>query len=240
MNRTQFMLELAALLQDISAEERTEAMKYYNDYFDEAGKENEEQIIRELGSPGKVASEIKAGLGTKTESQGEFSERGYTDPRFERKAPPAGREEDWTGRGTAQREWQEEASGFRTNRTIKILLVVLILLACAPIIIPVAIALICVAVGLVLALFGIFLGVAAASAAIAIVGIVLFVAGAMTLLPDLPVGLALLGSGMIIGVVGVILTVASVRLCMIVLPGLFRFFVDLLRKPFHRRKAVAR
>ena len=48
MNRVQFMLELAALLQDISVEERTEAMKYYNDYFDEAGEENEAEIIREL------------------------------------------------------------------------------------------------------------------------------------------------------------------------------------------------
>ena len=37
MNRIEFMTELAALLQDISAEERIEAMQYYNDYFDDAG-----------------------------------------------------------------------------------------------------------------------------------------------------------------------------------------------------------
>ena len=85
MNRIQFMLELAALLQDISVEERTEAMKYYNDYFDEAGEENEAEIIRELGSPAKVAAEIKAGLGGKAGEEGEFRETGYTDPRFERR-----------------------------------------------------------------------------------------------------------------------------------------------------------
>ena len=83
MNRIQFMLELAALLQDISVEERTEAMKYYNDYFDEAGEENEAEIIRELGSPAKVAAEIKAGLGGKAGEEGEFRETGYTDTRFE-------------------------------------------------------------------------------------------------------------------------------------------------------------
>lgn len=42
MNRVEYMTRLAAMLQDIPVEERQEAMKYYNDYFDEAGEENEE------------------------------------------------------------------------------------------------------------------------------------------------------------------------------------------------------
>ena len=54
------MTELAALLQDVPVEERREAMQYYNDYFDDAGEENEEQVISELGNPAKVAATIKA------------------------------------------------------------------------------------------------------------------------------------------------------------------------------------
>ena len=50
MNRVEFMTELASLLQDVPVEERREAMRYYNDYFDEAGKENEAQAISDLGS----------------------------------------------------------------------------------------------------------------------------------------------------------------------------------------------
>ena len=46
MSRTEYMRELDALLQGILKEEREEAMQYYNDYFDEAGEENEEQVIR--------------------------------------------------------------------------------------------------------------------------------------------------------------------------------------------------
>ena len=49
MNRTEYMRELDALLHGISKEEREEAMQYYNDYFDDAGSENEEKIIEELG-----------------------------------------------------------------------------------------------------------------------------------------------------------------------------------------------
>ena len=224
MNRIQFMIELAALLQDISVEERTEAMKYYNDYFDEAGEENEAKIIRELGSPAKVAAEIKAGLGGKAGDEGEFRETGYTDPRFEHRESPA-----------------RPDGGFsqpRSSRICKIILIVLILLVCAPIVVPVGLALLCVVAGLAIAAFAIFLGFAAVAVVLAIVGIVLFFAGMLALVPDLPTGLALIGSGMILAVIGVILTVAAVRLCMIVLPGMLRFFVELCRRPFHRRKAV--
>ena len=45
MNRQEFMKRLEELLQDISENEREEALQYYNDYFDDAGAENEAQII---------------------------------------------------------------------------------------------------------------------------------------------------------------------------------------------------
>ena len=82
MNRTEYMRELDALLQGISKEEREEAMQYYNDYFDDAGSENEEKVIEELGSPAKLAETICAGINGNTdeaESYGEYGERGYQD-----------------------------------------------------------------------------------------------------------------------------------------------------------------
>lgn len=62
MNRAEFMKKLDALLSDISPEEREEALQYYNDYFDDAGPEQEARILAELGSPEHVAWKIKAGL----------------------------------------------------------------------------------------------------------------------------------------------------------------------------------
>ena len=56
MTRNEYLTRLAELLQDIPAEERVAAMEYYNDYFDDAGGENEQQVIRELGSPGAGGS----------------------------------------------------------------------------------------------------------------------------------------------------------------------------------------
>lgn len=98
MNRTEYMRELDALLHGISKEEREEAMQYYNDYFDDAGSENEEKVIEELGSPAKLAETIRAGINGNTdeaESYGEYGERGYQDRRFDSSEYPAGRDDHY-------------------------------------------------------------------------------------------------------------------------------------------------
>ena len=70
MNRKEFMERLAKLLWNISESEREEALQYYNDYFDDAGIENESRVLEELGSPEQVAQKIKAGL---SDAASEFS-----------------------------------------------------------------------------------------------------------------------------------------------------------------------
>ena len=62
MNRAQFMEQLKKLLSDISEEERQQALDYYESYFYDAGEDQVANVIRELGSPGKVAAIIKADL----------------------------------------------------------------------------------------------------------------------------------------------------------------------------------
>ena len=42
MNRVDFMKQLESLLQNISPAEREEALQYYNEYFNDAGAENEQ------------------------------------------------------------------------------------------------------------------------------------------------------------------------------------------------------
>lgn len=59
MNREDFLMRLSSLLQDVSEAEREEALQYYEDYFDDAGKDKEEEIIDSLGSPAEVAKNIK-------------------------------------------------------------------------------------------------------------------------------------------------------------------------------------
>lgn len=82
MSRDEFMRELEYLLQDIPDADKEDAIAYYRDYLEEAGPENEESVIREFGSPEKVAAIIRADLSGNLEQGGEFTDKGYEDERF--------------------------------------------------------------------------------------------------------------------------------------------------------------
>ena len=88
MNRVEFMKKLEELLRDVSESEREEAIQYYNDYFDDAGVENESQVLESLGTPEKVAAIIKNGLGEKIDAEetqkttGFYTENGYKEKDF--------------------------------------------------------------------------------------------------------------------------------------------------------------
>ncbi|MDO4328013.1 MAG: hypothetical protein Q4C66_01585 [Lachnospiraceae bacterium] len=82
MRRDEFMRELEYLLQDISDEDKADAIAYYQDYLDEAGPEHEEEVIRGFGSPERIAAIIRADLNGNLEEGGEFTDQGYEDERF--------------------------------------------------------------------------------------------------------------------------------------------------------------
>ena len=82
MNRKEFIDKLDYLLQDIEDIEREEALQYYEDYFDEAGSENESQVIKDLGSPERVAAIIKAGLENQFDQDIEYSEKGMDNANY--------------------------------------------------------------------------------------------------------------------------------------------------------------
>lgn len=54
MTKKEFLSQLEKELEDLSKEERISALKYYEDYFEDAGKENEKDVIKELESPKKL------------------------------------------------------------------------------------------------------------------------------------------------------------------------------------------
>lgn len=221
MNRIEFMTQLAALLQDVPVEERREAMQYYNDYFDDAGEENEQQVIKELESPKKVSENIKADLkGSDTTGQG----YGYQEEKRDAAYPA--------------RADQVQTEPAKKNNIWKILLILAIVLVCAPIVIPIVLAIVSLVVGVVICVFAGFASVVIAAIAIAIVGVFLIGFGISALFSNPPVGLGLFGTGLILIVLGAIGTVAGVRLCMVVFPCMVRAVVAICRKPFERKAVV--
>ena len=65
MTRYEFMSQLKKLLHKLPFDEVKEAVDYYEQYFDDAGEENEQMVLAELGSPSAVASQIIAAFAVK-------------------------------------------------------------------------------------------------------------------------------------------------------------------------------
>lgn len=58
MNRETYLIELQRYLKKLPHEDYVDAMDYFTEYFDEAGIENEQAVIAELGTPKQAASDI--------------------------------------------------------------------------------------------------------------------------------------------------------------------------------------
>ena len=258
MSRTEYMRELDALLRGISKEEREEAMQYYNDYFDDAGSENEQNVIEELESPEKVAMKIKAdredtedgkeGGTEKTIGKVTGENAAYSGAREQHdrentyqyyQEDTYGEEKDnkiYQDNGTYDYESQEKKPW--TNKWLKLAMIIAIVVIGFPIVIPLGAGILALIAGIVIAVFCLFAAIVIGFAAVVMVGVVLFAAGIGSLFANPGVGLAVLGAGLMVIAIGVIGTVVGVRLCIIVFPGIVRGIVYILRKPFHR-KAVA-
>ncbi|QDZ99941.1 DUF1700 domain-containing protein [Lysinibacillus fusiformis] len=65
MDRASYLKKLRGKLRRLPAQELDAALAYYEEYFDEAGENNEQQVISELGSPSHVASQILADFALK-------------------------------------------------------------------------------------------------------------------------------------------------------------------------------
>ena len=114
MNKESFLKELSFLLSDLEEDEKKEALQYYQDYFDEAGPEREQEILAHIGSPEKVASEIKNGLFGDPD-RGEYTERGYYDERFDEYHCVPDRYTKIVKRKTSGGSWEEQA-GYEKNK----------------------------------------------------------------------------------------------------------------------------
>ena len=231
MNRIEYMTKLASLLQDIPEVERRDAMKYYNDYFDEAGEENEEQVIREFGAPVEVAENIKADLKGKTED--------ITGSQQEQSSSQYQTQEQQKQKSDQSSEYQYGMSEKKKNDRIwEIVLIVILAIIIGPVLIPLVGGILAAGLAIVLTVIVGVIALVIAGASIAIAGIALVISGFIILLPQTAAGLALIGSGLMILVIGVIATVGFGKLCAFIWDGIAKGITFLWRKIFHR-KAVA-
>lgn len=228
MNRKRFMAELERLLWDIPYNERKEAIQYYNDYFDDAGEENEARVIEELGSPEEVARTIREGM---SENSSEYTEHGYEDTRFHEQ------QEMTTGPQTSGSRQSTQKPPKNTNLW-KVLSIVLLCILLCPILIPIGAAALVAVLGIFIGIIGAIIGVSAAGAALLIVGIITIGFGIYKIFLVPVVGVALGGIGCLILAVGILLTLLIVWCFLKLIPMCIRGIVSLIRYPLRKAGIV--
>ena len=211
MTKQEFLEKLAALLQDIPAEEREAALEFYRGYFDDAGEGREAEVIRELESPEKVAEQIKNGLktGLGTDSY-ENAGSPYDKNTSSRPVP-----ENY---GSYEKQ-PKKSSGWRTFGIVCLVLVTVFALALSFL---VCVALLAVAVAMVMA-------------AGFLAGIVFLVVGVARLALAPGVALMFCGSGFICLAAGILLLLLLMWVIGRGVPACWRGIKWLCRKIFHRR-----
>lgn len=226
MNRQEFLRQLESLLMSIPEQERADAMAYYNDYFDEAGVENEQNVIQELGSPQIVAQSIIDDVRNSGYSQSQYQEENQSYGDY------AGTYEQNTYQGQTTRQDVEK----RKFKTWQIVLVVILLVVTFPVWIGLVAGLFGGLMGILGGLFGILVGIVATGFGLTIGGIAIFGAGIMTAMVVPVEGVTCMGVGLLLTSIGLLFSLLFVLLTFVWLPKLVKAIVGWIKGLFHRNE----
>lgn len=221
MNRVGFMQQLERLLADIPESDRLDAIAYYNDYFDEAGPENEASVIRELGSPGRVAAMIKADLHRSSDGEGNNRAEG-------------GSSQEGASGVTVENGVSTEK--VKQKKKFPWPLIIVLLVFASPVLVSVAGSLFGGLLGILGGLLGIIVGVIVCGVALTVSGIVLLVVGVVRIAISPVEGLVTIGVGSILLAVGLLFALLFVWGAFKWIPALFRGCVNLYQKVFLRKE----
>lgn len=257
MNRIDFMSRLSLLLSDLPENERVEALQYYEDYLNDAGVENEEEVLKSLGTPEELAESIREGLKEGSEQQGVFSEKGFFEKgetlenEVARRRAGYGPQNHRTGKEAAKSSSEGADSAAALDRRYRrkerkkkmgggmIALLIILCIFAAPVVIPVAVALAIVVA--VLAFVAVLLaGIFLFTGVICIIAGVLAFAGAVAKLFLYPAGAVLaIGISLLTIGIGILLTLAIGWVIATVFPKAFNGLVDFVGGLFHKKGGKA-
>lgn len=223
MNREEFMRELESLLQNLPATEREKAIQYYNEYFDDAGPENEQSVIEALGNPARVAENISPKINENRQELIAYP----VNPGTEGGAQEQNAWENGAQNSVPQTSNVPKKEGMSTGM---IVLIVLLCILASPAILGVASAGIGVAAGLIAGWFGLIIGFGITAVVLLVVWIALVIAGIIGLFTRPFVGMGLIGAGLLCGGVGLLFLMLTVAMAGIATPAICRFVVGLFRR----------
>ena len=219
MTKKEFMEELEILLSSLPKEEREDVLRYYDSYFEDAGEEYEQVVIKELGSAGRVAAQILREF-RKEKLEGIYTERGYqeqedkkeTPIRYETKKEKEKQQKASFYDGTKMEENINDSNVHqpkkKLNKNSSILLFILAVLT-FPIWISVLGAVFGTLFGILVAVFGVVVGLGVAGIVCTVAGIAVFFVGIIKCFALPIIGLVFIAISLLVFGLGCLLVVAT-------------------------------
>ncbi len=245
MSKKEFMEELEILLGELPDEEREDVLRYYESYFEDAGIGQEQIVIKELGSAGRVAAQILRAFRAEN-SEGIYTERGYqeresikeTPIRYETKQEKTEQKQEKFYE-EAQKEATTDNSGiyiFKKKLSGGSLVLILILtILTFPIWISVLGGVFGTLFGLFVALIALVLGFGVAGIVCTIAGLVVLCVGIIKCLALPIVGTVFIAMALLVFGIGCLLLVATIG-CMKFASWAIKKVWNLLQRLLHRGK----
>lgn len=229
------MNRLEQLLMDLTYDERIEALQYYEDYFADAGPDQEDEIIKELKSPEELAQVIKEDIVANTVEHGSTAYTGteIVPDTFEYQEPEReGYVREENDRYTQFGEEKKKNSG------MKLVLIILGAVFLGPVLLAIALSVLGVVFGLFAAAFGILLAAGGVGIGLIAGGVFLMVSSIVSVAVHAISSVFIFGAGLVLFGLGFLFIAAFILLIKFI-KWLFESFVELVKRVFNRRGAYA-
>lgn len=219
MNKEIFLRDLRNLLSDLSAEEREQAINYYEDYFADAGAENEQQVIKELGSPLDIANQIKSSTQENIEygkGNAFHTSDAYPDLQnsTQQQSQSNGYQQTQGGQTNQKKNWTQDST--------KVTLLIVLALLAAPVGIPVITTVASILFGIFVAIVSIIFAMFVTAIGLIFSGIISVISGfALLASSSIANAILLLGVGLILASLGFLLFWFMLFFCKKFFPAFF-------------------
>lgn len=255
MNKDTFLQRLRELLAGIPAMEAQEAIQYYEDYFADAGVENEAKVMEELGSPEKVAENIRKDLGyqkndaadgidrnetcmNRDVTGGAYREAGAFDSSH---AGGGYRQESASYQYGDDEAFRKESASYQDStyrqqsekKSHSVGWIVAAICTCW-LWVPLLIAFVSVLFGVMITILAVIFAIGVAALAMVIGAIVMVCASLVKLIVSPAGGLLLLGTGLMLGGIAILGIMLVALLFGKAIPGLFRGIGAIWKRMFRR------
>lgn len=206
MTRQEYMEQLKKYLKRLPKEDYENAIEYFSEYFDEAGPQKEQQVMKELGEPKEAARELLLNLLQESveNDQDIVEEKAAVQP--------------------------EAASGGKKRSPGKIILLAILVLCASPVSLALLVGVLAVLLAVVITATAVIFSLGITSIAATAGGIVTVGFGATLVLKSAAAACMMIGGGFLMAGIGILAGVLTIYICKWCANGIGRLVNRFVRK----------